>query len=295
LRVFAVHGSPRGMHILLPLLACVVFAGAAACSSSSTPEASPPVEASLTARACARLSGCWALTQFDGIHGVAACASAVGSSGPYTGAARPIAECLLSAASCDDALDCLAHDPTRETCASLDERCEGTVLEGCFAGVPVARDCAAEGLVCRDDRCVVEEPCSAATCDGDVLRLCVVGGERQVEFVCEPSLCRVSAETGAATCAASSERCEPGSSHCEGDVAVACVDGFVRRTVCQPGACRETDGAFCTGATCEPSCEDTSIRVCDDGGFPHKIDCTQWGFSTCTNDSLGVRCSSGTG
>jgi len=245
--------------------------------------------------ACARLSGCadFEVETFRGnIAGYDACTMGLGADGLSSGLGT-LGACVVAATDCDAALRC-AHVDSAAICADTRPTCEGDVLESCFAGVAVARDCSAEGLSCLDNGnlvCGAETSCTESRCDGDRLFTCVEAEGHEVAQDCGPGLCHVDAETGWGSCLPSRETCERGSDFCDGDVAVHCASGYVRRTVCGPGRCSETDGAFCMSPEpCVSTCDGTSLLACVRGGRREAIDCSQWGSSGCVDDGSGARC-----
>ncbi|MEM9863918.1 MAG: hypothetical protein AAF938_20130, partial [Myxococcota bacterium] len=234
---------------------CVLLT-AAGCATSSSPE---PARISDRALACVRLSGCVDFEQ-GSATGYAACMQGFNVDG-----VRPrgpeVSSCVLAAGSCDEALACVGAE-ARSPCADAQPSCDGDVLRDCFAGVEVQRDCASEGLSCIDNgnsTCGREVPCITSRCEDDRLLTCVVGSEREVARECEPDLCDVDA-SGFGRCLPSLEPCERGTAFCDGDIAVGCPDGFAVRTLCLPGQCRDTDGAFCfTLEACESTCQETNL------------------------------------
>ncbi len=277
----------------LPWCGLALLAWVGGCSTSSTPTVELVSDIEL---ACARLSGCADLDveTFRGtVAGYDACTMGLGADG-LSSARVTLGACVVAAADCGAALRC-AHVDSAATCADSGPSCAGDVLESCFAGVAVARDCSGEGLTCIDNgnfACGSETSCTESRCDGDRLFTCVEAEGREVVQDCGPGLCHVDAETGWGRCLPSLEACERGSDFCDGDVAVHCADGYTDRTVCGPGRCSETDGAFCMSPGCVSTCDGTSLLACVSGGRREAIDCTQWGSSGCVDDGGGARCAS---
>lgn len=232
----------------------------------------------------------------DGFAGRAtgydACRSGISIDG-LSSARESVSACVLDAADCEAAVACAFVEPAG-TCGEPSTVCDGDLLRGCFAGAAVARDCAAEGLSCLDNgnlACGTEAPCTASRCEGDRLFTCVFSGEREIATDCGPGLCRVDAETGRGVCLPSFETCDLGSDHCDGDVAVGCYEGYARRTLCAPGQCRETDGAFCASPEpCVSTCDGESLSACVAGTRREAVDCTQWGSPGCIEEDGGARC-----
>jgi len=271
--------------------ALALLATVAGCSSS-TPAVELVTDLEL---ACARLSGCtnFELDTFRGrVAGYDACTMGLGVDGLSSGSVA-VGACVAAAADCDAALRCAHADPGA-ACADTGPNCDGDVIRDCFAGLAIARDCGAEGLTCIDNgnlMCGSEASCTESRCDGDRLFTCVEAEGHEVARDCGPGLCHVDAETGWGSCLPSRETCERGSDFCDGDVAVHCADGYVRRTVCGPGRCSETDGAFCTTPEgCVSACDGASLLACVSGRRREAIDCTQWGSSGCVDDGSGARC-----
>ncbi|MDH5491997.1 MAG: hypothetical protein OEY14_08585 [Myxococcales bacterium] len=257
------------------------------CSSRS---ASPPDPISEQELACARLSACAPLEVdlfSETVRGYDACRFGFSSDALLWTVPRAT-RCVLEASDCAAALTCVHAEPA--AICPTGPICEGNLLRDCFAGIALARDCAAEGMTCIDNGnlvCGEATSCTEDRCEGDQLLSCF-GGVLEIVIECEPGLCYVDPETGDGHCRASVEPCEFADARCEGDVAVACSRGYESRRLCAPGMCRTDDGAYCRSpAPCASSCDGTDLLACVSGGRQERIDCTQWG-SGCVTDASGA-------
>ncbi|NOY93400.1 MAG: hypothetical protein GXP55_19620 [Deltaproteobacteria bacterium] len=244
------------------------------------------------ARACARLSGCEPFASLS--EPLFACAGILSSLVTDEAA---LTRCVLAAADCGAAVDCVGVGAPVASCSSaVRDRCEGDVLYTCestASRLSIGRDCAADGL-----RCVLTEfgdafcgrpepaPCADSRCEGDTLLWCV--GGVFAERSCGAGTCTTL--DGISDCAGEGESCERLFARCEGDVAVTCRHGRKHRVQCGVGLCSESDGAFCrTDEACSTRCDGDAIIQCV-RAQPTRIPCSQWGYTQCSDVDGEPRC-----
>lgn len=269
-------------------LSLSIVAALAACGGSD--DAPLPADEDQLAwkEACVRLSGCEPYASLD--DPVSTCSFHMLD---YPGSSQ--ARCATDAASCEEAAACFGAGSTPEPCESdRAGRCEGDVLHRCDLAreLELARDCTVDGLRCLvndfgDASCAFPESCTEGRCEGDTPLHCY-GGVLVPQEPCPPGRCVP--QEGFPTCGGEGEVCEEPLFRCDGDVAVSCMNGFLHREQCRPGACRTDDGARCLPTEeCFARCEGATRIDCV-GGTVVEHDCTEWGFEECVDDERGVRC-----
>lgn len=232
----------------------------------------------------------------------------VGPSGVRT-AARSWAEtgCLASAADCDAARRCVVDEGV---CAALIDGgvngprvCRGINLTACSPDLGLTQACGLFGAAC------LERPSGllgcgqflcgddSQSCEGSFVIRCISGFGTELD--CSSTNRRCAVIDGFAQCVGPGPACSK--NRCDGATLVQCDHGFERRVRCAdsrgPSSCREGDaGAACTldsTPECEPStwrdsCDGPNLIVCD--GLTQRIDCRQFGFSSCGVDGGQARC-----
>jgi hypothetical protein len=233
--------------------ACALVAACGSRSPLTVPIPTAPVDRTLVA-ACTKLLACppvgipysgvsdclWTNVDADYLAGVGFPRVVLSAANVDFYAYAPAA-CLAAAGDCAAVHACLAGGPTFDCAAAPSGACIGDMAVRCTSdGVVYAIDCAASPL----------SPGAACSMDADGYPACGYGP------------C-----TGAPSDA------------CEGEVAVACQNGVLRRGACAPfDVCVSgTTGGMCVGggAPCaEPSdrCEG-DVRVTCAGGREERIDC----------------------
>jgi len=252
------------------------------CSSSG---GNKPAELKDVAEACARITGCFAMTMDT-------CASvALGRQG-YSQEADKLGECVKAGKDCDAVGRCLNAGQATTTCDSSTDgrRCDGTVRRACVGGVWVGVDCAPLGLECIQDSvgqlwCGTSDPCADSECHGDGVVSCV--NKVMAYRSCGGGACVDSG--GTKVCQGEGADCQTGDFRCEGNTAVTCLNGKEHREEC--AVCSDVDGAFCTtDKQCErSSCDGATLKACVDG-VSIDSDCVSHGFSSCTEDASGAHC-----
>lgn len=275
----------RMARVLLPLVTVAL-----GCGGGNDGGGGLPTEERLAAEACARITGCFDVSDgsqsgFDTCLGIL-----TGSRGTPQPDVEETNACVMGAADCDAVGLCINAGEPAATCdpATTDRTCDGDVARRCY-GVFIGEDCGAEGTGCVTDDigqlgCGPGDPCDGiGTCEGDIALVCRNGVTIRED--CSPGTCNEGFCTGGG------EECDEPVFRCDGNVAVTCRNGRIQRQECV--VCSEADGAFCaTDDECERStCDGTVLLGCVDGRI-HQSDCAALGFTACEQTETGARCTS---
>jgi hypothetical protein len=237
--------------------------------------------------------------------------------------------CTFRADSCEDVEGCLGRayaEPGDCTGRPEGWSCEGNEAYLCGYDPEVRLDCEALGASCgpgpgsfagQMGPCVVNDyDCTGVSdgsffCDGEVLYVCEGGAAYSQDCSAQGYTC-IEPEPGAGFCSSRTTTCtDAGTITCEGDRINLCdATGYFQSYDCATaGLSCEQDGtsvAYCLaeGCTKDDACyeecvDDTTLSLCQ-GGSPVEVDCTAYGFESCTevdygDGVLGARCLGGNG
>jgi hypothetical protein len=234
--------------------------------------------------------------------------------------------CAESATDCDSLQACLTVPASAAAACgkgSSKSICSEGYLVQCGSVLPSGQtlgdDCRSAGLVCEEDgegascgTAPCDESNTKATCNGDDIVTCEVGGALRSEpcslyvatgctgdgsggTTCETRVAETCAVVnGSAVCVGTGDACDETSFHnrCSGTSIVSCTGGKTATFDCTTedanATCQVTSNgsAQCVGTGSQ--CDDTTPETCEKGvitycswGTRMTVDCTQYGLAGC--------------
>ena len=232
-------------------------------------------------------------------------------------------ECGLQSSTCNGLRACAMRGANVEACSGRGKQgvvsfcdVDGRALTCWHDQMLSVRDCPRGGeqcLVVGGQATCTLGPCPAGIGEGDKPRCsasathllhCEKGKLASLDCAAFGLKCSVATD-GTAACATTGPACTAGPNHCDGSVAVGCLNGHEVRVDCAAAglACNQmpatgTPIGACVAlpppsGACDPSdrsrCEDANIKYCS-GGKPRTYSCKAVGFGRCENAKNGVHC-----
>ena len=232
-------------------------------------------------------------------------------------------ECGLQSDSCASLRTCALHGASPDACSGRGKQAvisfcdvDGRALTCWHDQTLAVRDCPRGG-----EQCLVQggqATCSLGSCpstivEGDKPRCsgsgthllrCEKGKLATLDCAAFGLRCAVGPD-GTAGCATNGPPCAAGSARCDGNVAIACVNGHEVKIECSAAglACNQVAGAGMPVGACVASplpsggCDPNERARCDDGvikycaaGRPRTYSCRSAGFARCGASKTGTRC-----
>lgn len=176
-----------------------------------------------------------------------------------------IAALSVSMSACDD-----DAGSSSETCAA---KCDGTTAITCNAdGSEVKKDCASDGMVCKNSQCVSAadaEKCMPG-CNDNVLTTCDANGNATTENCGEAKCSKVGDAYQCVEDKTSGAECTDADNKCDGNTLMLCKDGKWVSTACG-------ENQKCNAQTLK--CEDESQKCTEDSS-----ECVGNVLKTCVKD-----------